>query len=211
MQEGKIPESGFVFKQKDLAASLRSIAKSGVDDFYDGELSKKIINGVARRGGVITSEDLRNHESNWNDRPLSTNYRGIKIYETSPNSQAATVLLWLNMLERFDIAEMELGSDKLIKIMLDTCLKAYAERAKSIADPSFYPLQPDFISKKFADDVLYSNEPYHRYSSKTTGTDGDTTYFAVTDSEGNCLSVIQSNYMGFGIWPYPRRNWDSSP
>jgi len=202
---GRIPDPGFVFKQKDLAESLRTIAKLGVDDFYEGELSKRITDGVARQGGMITADDLRNHKSNWNAHPLSTNYRGIKIYETSPNSQAATVLLWLNMLESFELAELKLGSDKLSKVMLDTCLKAYAQRAKSIADPSFFPLQLDFTSKKFAEEVLNSKETHRSLGSKATEVAGDTTYFAVADSEGNCLSVIQSNYMGFGSGLVPER------
>jgi gamma-glutamyltranspeptidase len=198
LPKGRVPDPGIVFKQKDLAASLRTIAKLGADDFYEGELSKKITDGVAQQEGIISSEDLRNHESNWNDNPLSTNYRGVKVYETSPNSQAATVLLWLNMLESFELDKMELGSDKYDKIMLDTCLKAYAQRAKSIADPQFFPLKPGFTSKKFAEELLNSNETDQFPGSKATRADGDTTYFAVADSEGNCLSVIQSNYMGFG-------------
>jgi gamma-glutamyltranspeptidase/glutathione hydrolase len=83
------------------------------------------------------------------------------------------------------------------KLLVDTCLKAYRERAIHITDPSFFPLSPTFTSKKYAEDVLES--PWTLDEKNSTPSDrGDTTYFAVGDSEGNCVSMIQSNYSGFG-------------
>ncbi len=204
LPQGQVPHPGFNLKQRDLAKSLRAIALSGVDEFYEGELSRLIADEITKQGGLITQEDLRKHESNWNERPLSTDYRGVRIYETSPNSQAATVLLWLNMLERSQISEMGLESDEFMNLMFDTCIRAYKERAKSIADPAAFPLPSDFTSKKFAEEILSRKVPTPSTRVvKPARIDGDTTYFAIADSEGNCVSVIQSNYMGFGSGVVP--------
>ena len=205
LPQGHVPEPGYNLRQKDLAASLKAIATSGTDEYYEGELSKLIVNGIAEQGGILSQEDLRDHESPWNEAPLSTDYRGVRIYETSPNSQAATVLLWLNMLETFDLPKLGLESEKFLDILLDTCLRSYSERATSIADPKYHPLPPEFTSKKYAEEVLSKEDiGLNSVSKSSDGLGGDTTYFAVADSEGNAVSVIQSNYMGFGSGLVPR-------
>ncbi|MHB2037014.1 MAG: gamma-glutamyltransferase, partial [Nitrososphaerales archaeon] len=149
---GKVPEVGSVLKQKDIANSLRMIANEGTQTFYKGELAEKIVRGVKEAGGLIDFEDLESHTSNWK-KPLSTSYRGVKIYETSPNSQAATVLLWMNMLESYDLGRVSNEQERLQEILVATCLKAYEERAKYIGDPSFFPFPSEFISKKYAERV----------------------------------------------------------
>ena len=199
LPEGVVPARGHNLKQKDLSTSLLSIAQSGADDFYNGSLSEKISKGIEEQGGVIGSDDLRKHESTWVENPISTDYRGVKIYETSPNSQAATVLLWLNMLETFDLSKMRADSKKFLGVMVDTCLRAYRERARSIGDPSVTPLPANFTSKRFAEELLAQGQStLTNFTQTRPKINGDTTYFAVADSEGNCASVIQSNYMGFG-------------
>ena len=205
LPQGIVPPAGFNLKQKDLAKSLEAISLHGVDEFYYGGLSELISKGIAAQGGIISKDDLQNHKSNWIENPISTEYRGVKIYETSPNSQAATVLLWLNMLEQFEISDMELDSQEFARIVVETCIKAYAERAKHISDPKYFPLPPNFITKKYAQEVLSNDDSGPVLKEKKSHIpDGDTTYFAIGDSEGNCVSVIQSNYMGFGSGLVPR-------
>ncbi|MDA4111286.1 MAG: gamma-glutamyltransferase family protein [Thaumarchaeota archaeon] len=198
---GLFPSRGDLFIQKDLANSLRAIIERGPEDFYKGELSERLVEGIADQGGILNSDDFADHESTWNTNPISTEYRGVKIFETSPNSQGATILLWLNMLESFDLVAFD--SEKVSKLLIDTCLRAYAERARSIADPKFFPLPRDFTSKSFAQEVLNS-ERLDIHLKDAEPPDGDTTYFAVADQEGNCMSVIQSNYMGFGSGLVPK-------
>lgn len=198
LPDGQIPPAGFNLRQKDLASSLMAIAYSGADELYQGALADLLISGIRDQGGVISAEDLKEHESNWIENPLSIDYRGTKIYETSPNSQAATVLLWLNMLERFDIPSMKLRSREFRELMFDTCFRALGQRAKSISDPNFFPLPRDFTSKEFAAAVLEESFLGENIDPGARKSEGDTTYFAVADRDGNCASVIQSNYMGFG-------------
>ena len=139
----------------------------------------------------------------WNT-PISTDYRGTKIYETSPNSQAATVPLWLNMLENYGSCQtFKQSGEKVQDILVSTCLKAYEERAKYIGDPSFFPFPLEFISKEYAAKVLGATDPA-RGSERTVESGGDTTYFAVVNRDGDCVSMIQSNYNGFGSGVVPR-------
>lgn len=214
--ESSPPPPGSIFKQPDLAKTLETIAQEGAETFYDGYLSEMIIKGIQAEGGVLTAEDFRKHASSW-DSPLKTNYRGVDVYETAPNSQGATVLLWLNILEKYKLSKLQGDSEQLIeKVMLPSCLLSYTERGKSIADPNFLPLPSNFVSKDFSDE-LFSKYLGHQLSlslmqagqrrearSEKESQGSDTTYFAVADCEGNCVSAIQSNYMGFGSGLVPR-------
>jgi gamma-glutamyltranspeptidase/glutathione hydrolase len=196
--DGFVPETGYVLKQRDLATSLEQIATEGTSTFYSGSLSDKIAKGIEKQGGVITARDLKSHLSTWQP-PIKTNYRGIDIYETAPNSQAATVLLWMNMLEEFDLRKkFQEDSADLLDILIDTCLKSYQERAKRIADPAYLELKPEFLSKEYARELLASRLDVFAFQGNTRGESGDTTYFAVGNDGGDCVSIIQSNYMGFG-------------
>lgn len=196
---GRIPDAGTLLKQADLANSLEQIANEGASTFYSGSLGEKIARGISEEGGIIDENDLRNHTSTWQEPP-KTSYRGLTIYETAPNSQAATALLWLNMLEKYDLPDkFALDSPMLFEVLIDTCLRSYAERAKQIADPEFHEMEKDFLTKEFAHNLLRSNLDLTLEASGVSSSNvGDTTYFAVGNCEGDCLSVIQSNYMGFG-------------
>ena len=199
---GAIPQAGSTFRQRDLASTLGSIAEEGTESFYSGSLMEKIAAGIREGGGVLSEEDFRDHATTW-DEPVKTNYRGVDIYETAPNSQGAVALLWLKMLENYDLKSKHDDKNNLLRIYLETGLRAYRERAKQIADPRFHPLPEGFASKRYADEVLASKLHVSQAVS-TAVSGGDTTYFTVADSEGNCASVIQSNYMGFGSGLVPR-------
>lgn len=203
LQGSSVPQPGALLKQKELAETLERIASEGPDTFYIGGLAEKIADSIQKQGGLISLEDLNNHTSSWVE-PVQTNYRGLDVYETAPNSQAATVLLWLNMLENYDLAgEYPLDSPELLDICIDTCLKSYAKRAAQVGDPDFFEFSPSFfLSKEYARKLIGSPSENLKKDSKKISAEhhssGDTTYFAVGNSEGDCLSVIQSNYMGFG-------------
>ncbi len=193
----KVSEAGYVLKQKDLASSLELIAREGPESFYSGALAEKLVKGIEKQGGLVDAEDLKNHTSTW-QTPLKTNYRGLDVYETAPNSQAATVLIWLNMLEEFDLKRYSRNSPELFEILLDTCLKAYQTRAEAIADPAFLAFKENFLSREYAKQLLNSNLTLSSKLAPSSESSSDTTYFTVGNAEGDALSVIQSNYMGFG-------------
>lgn len=202
LQGGRPPRPGDILVQRDLARTLRAIAEEGCSTFYRGSLLDTIIRGIEAEGGILTEEDFRRHTSSWHT-PLSTEYRGVEVYETAPNSQGATVLLWLNMLEGFDLRSLKPDSAQLLSLMFRSCQLAYKERAKWIADPEYLKLPDDFLSKEYARRLL-AGSGGKPTAGPSSGGGGDTTYFAVMDSEGDCASVIQSNYMGFGSGVVPK-------
>lgn len=190
----KVPKSGSKLVQSDLANSLSDIVSNGTDDFYRGKLAKKIVTGIRSQGGILDENDFASHNSFWDD-PISTTYRGLRIFETAPNSQGATVLLWLNMLENYDLKNM--GPSEFLEVYLSTCIRAYQERAKWISDPAEKKLPGDFLTKEFAKRLLSSDDLSSLLRQGKPDL-GDTTYFCVAKSNGDAVSAIQSNYMGFG-------------
>lgn len=196
MPDGQAPVEGEIFKQKRLAETLRAISSEGPETFYKGSLMEKIVAGLRKEGALFSEEDFLKHKSTW-DTPLRTNYRGTDVYETYPNTQGATIILWLNMLQNYGSDVMGSAEDKTLPIMLETGLRAYLARAKYITDPTHFDLPEGFESMEFAKKIM--GESPENWDAPLAGQDkGDTTYFCLTDSDGNAASVIQSNYMGFG-------------
>jgi Gamma-glutamyltransferase len=147
------------------------------------------------QSGDISSDDLKKHESTFQE-PTSTNFEGFNVYETAPNSQAATVILWLNIID-------SISANPTLHDILRSGLVAYSERDRLIADPAFLPLPSGFSTKEFAREVSM-NGPSPNVTEVGSGDKGDTTYFSITDTDGNSISVIQSNYMGFGSGIVPK-------
>ncbi len=194
LKDGLAPAPGTVFKQGDLANTLSALMSDGLLSFYDGNLADRIINGLREEGVEIASEDLARHRSTFQE-PVKTEYRGFTVYETAPNSQAATVILWLNILSSMD-REPEL------KDVLLAGHAAYSQRDRYIADPESHPLPAFFTSREFASDL--ARDLPHSSGGRISENRGDTTYFSITDAEGNSISMIQSNYLGFGSGIVPR-------
>lgn len=200
LPNGKIPNPGEIIKQKDLAKSLKLIAEGGSDAFYKGPIAEEIVGYLEMRGGLLTLEDFSSHSSSW-EEPVRTNYRGYDVYETPPNSQGITVLHWLNLIEDYDIRNLS-DADRL-NLLIETMKVSYDLRNKHITDPSFYDVPVEkFLSKDIA---LRSRKIVKKSSSTNLSRTGihnsredDTTYFAVVDEYGNCVSCIQSLYFGFG-------------
>ncbi len=192
---GNIPEPGFIFRQKDLATSLKEIAEEGPDSYYRGHLADRISKSLEKHESPLDSEDFGRHHTEVK-KPLHTSYMGHEIYETGPNSQGPTTLLWLNTLEELEKSDNSSGEEAEFRLLIESGFLAYTKRYM-LTDPDFHPLPSSFSSKEFARKIIDSNEaPEH--SDGDNHDPGDTTYFTIADSEGNAASVIQSNYMGFG-------------
>ena len=199
------PEKGQVFKNPDLANTLRTIVKNGKKGFYEGEIAQTIANFVQDQGGFLSYDDLKNHKSEWIE-PVSTNYRGYDVWELPPNGQGIAALQILNLLEGYDIRSMGFGTADYIHHFVEAKKIAFADRAKYYADMDFNEIPVDYlISKEYAD--LRRKEINSENSSSTVLPgdieNGDTIYLTTADSEGNMVSLIQSNYRGMGSGMVP--------
>jgi gamma-glutamyltranspeptidase len=197
--DGKLPRPGEKLVQTDLARSFEAIAHDGREAFYSGELGQKLIDFSRQLGGWLTGEDLLEHWSLWAE-PVSTDYRGYKVYETPPNTQGLIALEMLNIVEGFDIGKMDWEDPKRLHLMIEAKRLAYLDRDAFLSDPGFSNVPVDrLISKGYAQELRNRIDPDRRIElPKAEGIAGDTTYFCVVDQEGNVVSCVQSLFKGFG-------------
>ena len=205
MINGKSPVKGQIFKNPDLANTLKIIGKEGRNGFYKGIVAKTISKFLNEQGGFLDEEDLQNHKSEWVN-PVSTNYRGYDVWELPPNGQGIAALQILNILEGFDIQKMGFGSAEHIHHFVEAKKIAYADRAKYYADPNFNKIPTEYlISKKYAEKRRTEIDTLKASKSVNPGKleNGDTIYLTTSDEEGNIVSLIQSNYRGMGSGMVP--------
>jgi gamma-glutamyltranspeptidase / glutathione hydrolase len=202
---GKAPMAGQIFRNPELAATLRRIGEHGRDGFYRGETAASILKLERAEGGFMEAQDLADFMPEWVD-PVSTTYHGWTVYEMPPNGQGVAALSMLNIMENFPIAEWGHNSQRALHTEIEAKKLAYADLQRYIGDPHASTIPVDaLISKKLAAaraklitgtaacSVLPSdlNGQLARLSS-------DTTYLSVVDKEGNEVSLIQSNAGAFG-------------
>jgi gamma-glutamyltranspeptidase/glutathione hydrolase len=199
---GHAPRVGEVFRNPDLAASLRLIAEQGRDAFYKGDIARRIIVTSQRLGGTMTAADLAEYSAEWVD-PISTTYRGWTVYEMPPNGQGLAALMMLNLMERFPLAQSPHNSADVLHVEIEAKKLAYADLVRYIGDPKFSKLPvEELLSKQRAQLRASEIDSQHANCSVAAGKiparAGDTTYLSVVDKDGNMVSLIQSNYDGFG-------------
>jgi gamma-glutamyltranspeptidase / glutathione hydrolase len=199
----RAPKAGEVFRNPDLAWSLQQIAERGRDAYYKGEIAKRVLETIKRRGGVMTSQDLAEFSAEWVE-PISTTYRDWTVYEMPPNEQGLAALMMLNIMEKFPLGQKEygFGSTKALHAEIEAKKLAYADLAKYIGDPRGQTLPvKTLLSKNHAAERAKLIDPEHASCEVAAGSlpgGGDTTYLSVVDREGNMVSLIQSNYSEFG-------------
>lgn len=204
---GRAPAAGQLFRNGDLARSLRAIAREGGDAFYRGDIARRILTCSAALGGTFTAADLAEYAPEW-VTPLSTNYRGWDVYEIPPNSQGIAALVMLNILEHFPLAEYGRATADSLHTMIEAKKLAYADMQRYVGDPRFSKVPVDaMISKAYARQRAALIDPRHARESADAGVlpaqGGDTTYLCAVDAAGNIASLIQSNFANFGSGVVP--------
>ena len=213
---GKAPQTGDVFRNPKLAASLEQIAKGGRDAFYKGAIAKAIADDMQKRKGLLSAADLAAHKSDWTE-PISTNYRGYEVLEFPPNTQGATALEMLNILEGFDLKALGHNSAAYLHLLVEAKKIAFADRDAWLADVAATP--PDALKKMLS--KAYAAERRKEIDRERAARDykplaiggslpagaagedrpiahGDTIYLTAADKDGNVVSLIQSIYEAFG-------------
>lgn len=201
LPDGKAPRKGEIFRNPALAGTLEKIARNGRDEFYQGDTAKTIAAFMQRVGGYLSEEDLASHRSEWVE-PVSVDYRGYQVWELPPNGQGIAALQMLGILKEFDLKSAGFGSASHLHWFIEAKKLAFEDRAKFYADPEFHKLP---VAKLISDDYLKQRSKLigRRAASRVAAgnpalEDGDTIYLTVADQERNMVSLIQSNYRGFG-------------
>lgn len=194
--QGVAPKAGELVCLKDHANTLEEIANTKAESFYRGALAEKIDAFSRKTGGFLRKEDMANFKPTWVE-PISTTYRGYTVSEIPPNGHGIVALMALNILEGFSFSQRE-TTDSLHK-QIEAMKLAFVDGQRYVADPRYMTKTPaQMLSKDYASarrntigDQALLPEPGDPAS-------GGTVYLCTADEEGNMVSFIQSNYMGFG-------------
>lgn len=194
--DGTTPQPGELIQVPDHARTLEMIAQTNGEAFYRGEIAEKIVAESEKMGGYYCREDFANYRPDW-VTPISVNYRGYDICEIPPNGQGIVALMALNILKEFDFREKECA---------DTFHKQWEAMKIAFADGQFHVTDPKHMAIDYHD-LIRPEYGAHRAAQITdkaaqpcpeTPPSSGTVYFCTADGEGNMVSWIQSNYMGFG-------------
>ncbi|WP_223669061.1 gamma-glutamyltransferase [Kangiella shandongensis] len=199
--DGKAPREGQMFKNPDLAATYKLLARDGRYAFYKGEIAKKIDAFMKENDGYLRYEDLATHDSNWVE-PLGVDYKGYTLWELPPNGQGIAALQMLQIIKNFDLAKMGYNSTDSLHTLVEAKKLAFEDRAKFYADLDFgkqpvKKLISDAYGKKRAE-LIKERAARTVQAGNPNLSEGDTIYLTTADQEGNMVSLIQSNYRGMG-------------
>lgn len=197
--DGRTPKAGEIFRNPRMAETLKRIAAEGADYFYKGEVAEKLVRCSERLGGFFTLKDFAEHTSDWVE-PVTANYRGYDIYEMPPATQGFVALEMLRILEGFDLKSAGSQSTDALHLMVEAKKLAFADRDRYLADRDFMKVpMSDLFSTTRVEKIraqIRLGQAAGDYENVPAGT--DTEYVAAADREGNLVSFIQSNFMGFG-------------
>jgi len=200
LPNGKAPEIGEWFKNPDVAKALMLVADQGRDAFYKGAIAQAIIQTSNANGGTMQAEDLAEFAAEWVE-PVSTDYRGWKVYELPPNGQGMAALEMLNIMEQFPAEKEGPAATVELHKKIEAMKLAYADLYLYNADPKFakVPLH-GLLDKAYAKQRAALMDANKANCDPGAGipAGSDTTYLSVVDKKGNIVSLIQSNYNGFG-------------
>ena len=194
--DGRAPETGEIWSSPGHAATLEEIAATGAESFYRGELADRIAAASAAHGGYLSKEDLAAYRPEWVE-PIGIDYRGYKVWEIPPNGQGLVALLALNIAKGFKYQEKD-SADTYHK-QIEAMKLAYTDGKAYITDPAHMDLTvEELLSEAYSDARRAEIHEKAVMPEAYQPPKGGTVYLAAADGEGNMVSFIQSNYMGFG-------------
>lgn len=196
---------GQLFIQKDLANTLRKIAKSGTDEFYHGDLTKIMVNDIRKHGGVITLKDFEDYSIE-EMKPISCQYRGYDIITSPPpSSGGVTICETLNIIENIPTKQLSYHSALGVHYLIEALRYSYADRNSYLGDPDFVKNPTEkLISQSYADKIFQKIKKDRAGDSSKIGFTAakseaeNTTAFVVVDKEGNAVSVTYTLNGYFG-------------
>jgi len=203
MPGGRSPREGELFKNPALGRTLRQIAEKGGAAYYKGAIADEIVRYSEEHGGFFSKQDFATHHSEWVD-PVSVSYRGYDVWELPPPGQGIAALQLLNIMETFDVKAMGRNSADFWHLFTEAKKVVFADRARYYADPEFAKVPvKELLSKAYARERAKLIDPK---AAATKDVPGDpvalnrpeTTFLCAADESGMMISLIQSNYTGFG-------------
>jgi gamma-glutamyltranspeptidase/glutathione hydrolase len=198
MPGGRAPKPGELVVLADHAATLETIAATNGEAFYRGELATKLEAHAATSGGAMRASDLAAHRADWVGT-IQAEYRGYTIHEIPPNGQGIVALIALGILEHFDMAALPVDSADSVHLQIEAVKLAFADAQAYVSDIDHMTVRPEsLLDKEYLRERAKSID-LHRAQAASAGTPrGGTVYLTAADASGVMVSMIQSNYLGFG-------------
>lgn len=196
---GEPYQVGEIFKQPQLADTLKVIAAKGAKEFYQGEIASNIIADIQANGGILTLKDFAEHTANWVE-PISVDYRDYTAYNLPPNTQGMASIAILNILNNFDLTTVKEGTADYYHILVEATKQAFSDRDTFLSDPEFVDIPLNWLLSKQHGQELAALIDIQQAASQVKPLDpkGDTVWLGVVDKDGNAVSLIQSVYYEFG-------------
>ncbi|WNK21519.1 gamma-glutamyltransferase [Halomonas piscis] len=205
-EDGSSYRAGEIFRQPDLAATLKRIADNGASEFYEGETARLLVDEMDRHGGLMTLDDLAGYEPVIRE-PSHGTYRGHDVYAMSPpSSGGAHIVQMLNVLEGYSIGEMGFGAADTMHVMAEAMKRAYADRAEYLGDTDFVDVPLDGITSTDYADELREQIDMDKATPSDEISAGDpaayesneTTHFSVVDGDGLAVSNTYTINFSYG-------------
>ncbi|MCU0559429.1 MAG: gamma-glutamyltransferase family protein [Desulfobacterales bacterium] len=195
----RAPRAGEFFRCPEQAETLAAIAASRGEAFYRGRLAERIAACAAAEGGALTRADLDAHRSDWVE-PLCRDYRGARLHEIPPNGQGIAALIALGILSRFELSRHAPESAASLHLQIEAMKAAFAEVFRHVADSDHMRVAPEELLAERRLAALAAGIDLDRAAPPTADAPagGGTVYLAAADAGGAMVSLIQSNYLGFG-------------
>ena len=197
--DGRAPKPGERFRSPAMANTLAAIARTDGEAFYRGALADAICAHAAACGSVHVRSDFERHTSDW-VTPIAVDYRGMRVHEIPPNGQGIAALMALGMLESFDLASLSRDSVASMHLQIEAMKLAFADAYRYVGDPATMTIAPeallnrDYLRERAS--LIDANKANHYGPGEPPR--GGTVYVTAADASGMMVSLIQSNYMGFG-------------
>jgi gamma-glutamyltranspeptidase / glutathione hydrolase len=194
----RAPKPGELFRFPDHAATLELIAETRGEAFYRGELAVKLEDHASSNGGVLRAGDLAAHHADWVDT-IHGNYRGYTVHEMPPNCQGIVALIALGILEHFDMSTLPADSADSVHLQIEALKLAFADAQAHVADIDHMALAPErLLDRDYLQRRAALIDPKRAKPASAGIPSGGTVYLTAADATGVMVSMIQSNYMGFG-------------
>lgn len=198
LPNGRAPKAGELFTFPDHAATLEKIAESGGEAFYRGELAARLEAHSTAHGGTMRASDLAAHRADWVGT-ISGAYRGYTVHEIPPNGQGIVALMALGILDQFDISSLPVDSADSVHLQIEAVKLAFADAHACVGDIDHMTVTTErLLDSEYLRQRAALIDP-RRAKPASAGTPrGGTVYLTAADASGLMVSMIQSNYMGFG-------------
>jgi gamma-glutamyltranspeptidase/glutathione hydrolase len=195
---GRPPVPGTVFRQRDLARTLRRLARDGARDFYDGDLAAAFVHGLGELGGVMTPDDLASYGATWGE-PVRGAYRGHAIHTQPPMSQGWMLAQVLSALDGVELRDAGYDAPDRVLALAGAIRQAFEDRDRWFGDPPSTGFTLERVLSSGRLDEIRAGLARRPAAPAFGERAGDTTALSVVDASGNAVSMIQSLWTDAGI------------